>query len=536
VTFRQVLSALARQWILIVIVVVVAVGIAGVFVVRQAPSYSSTISNRLSTLAAGAASSGQIGNTQVDFNPESITSPTVLAGAARLLHEPATALDGAISYSAGSGLTANQLGITALAPTSAEAMARANAVTTSYNTYLEGQTKLALTGAQTQETTAAGQAEAYQAQLAKNASDVLAQAGLQSALSQVNSANSTIQKIGNAGPPVTIVAQATPGEFKGVEPKIALLVALVAGLVAGLGIALIRDQFDNRLRGESELDQVAGVPSLGPLNLDKQVARRKERLPTADRRRTPLAEDLRSLRTTLQVLLPAHHAAVVFTSVEPGEGKTFVSANLALAWAKAGREVVLVGGDLRRPTLDEYFGAAAEGPGLAELLQRAAEGGQPPSQRDVEAYLQATDYPGLRVLPSGKEPAAPADLLATSAVTALFASLRSACDIVIVDSPPAMALVDASLLASHADGAVMIASVGRTNRNGLAETVDALVGGGVTVLGAVANRARRRIPTSYGAYYGKATGRRSARTTDALRPAGAGVPESAAEAPKPIEE
>lgn len=508
-TFRQVLATLMREWLIIVIVVIVAMGAAGVFIAQQTPVYESTVTARLSSIAANAAGNGQIGNVQVDFNPETITSDEVLSPAAKSLGEPVRALEGQISYSTGSDNSSTQLSITATGRTSSEAMDRATAVEKSYNTYLEGQTKLALAGTQKQKAAAAAQAQAFQATLTNDSKNVLAQAGLQSALGQVNSAIATIQKITDAGPPLTTIASASPGDFQGVKPVNALLVALLAGLIAGIGIALIRDQFDNRLRDENELEKVTGVQSLGALSLDKQVARKGSRLPAGDRKRTALAEDLRSLRTTLQVLLPTTGAAVVFTSVEPGEGKTFISANLAVAWAKAGRDVILVGGDLRRPTLDHYFGAAADGPGLSTLLQRAAESGVH-SVADIEAVLRSTEYPGLRVLPSGEEPAEPADILATSGLAFIIQSLRSACDIVIIDSPPAMALIDSSLLGAQADGVVVVASIRSTNRDQLANTVDTLVGSGVTVLGAVANRSRRRVPRSYGAYYGRTSGRSAA--------------------------
>jgi capsular exopolysaccharide synthesis family protein len=290
--------------------------------------------------------------------------------------------------------------------------------------------------------------------------------------------------------------------FQGVSPLLALSVALVAGLIAGIGIALIWDAFDDRLRGEDELEPLTGIPALGELANDKRMFRRGDWLPAASRKRTALNEGLRALRTTLQVLLPQANDVVVLTSVEPGDGKTFVSANLALAWARTGKRVVLVGGDLRNPSLGDYFGDAADGAGLTELLRATAVRKAAPTADAVEANLNRTKFRGLRILPSGTEPWDPADLLALDGLGTILDSLRSLCDIVVIDSPPAFALVDASLLAAHADGAVLVTSVRRTKRKLLVETVHALVGNGVTVLGIVANRSRRRIPKSYSAYYG----------------------------------
>src|SRR5690606_36571051 len=122
--------------------------------------------------------------------------------------------------------------------------------------------------------------------------------------------------------------------------------------------------------------------------------------PVAARSRTGLSEGVRAVRSTLQVLLPAQHAVVVVTSVAPGDGKSFISSNLALAWARAGREVVIVGGDLRRPELGRYFAEAADGAGLADLLRERASQGSI-TRAEVEAKLNETRYPRLRVLPSG---------------------------------------------------------------------------------------------------------------------------------------
>jgi capsular exopolysaccharide synthesis family protein len=203
----------------------------------------------------------------------------------------------------------------------------------------------------------------------------------------------------------------------------------------------------------------------------------------------------------MQVLLPRTNAVVAFTSVEPGDGKTFVSANVAVTWARAGKSVILVGGDLRRPSLSTYFGEAAEGTGLAELLQDSDSGNRPIREEQITAHLKDSGYPRLRLLPAGQDPADPADLLATAALKKLVDSLRKLADIVIIDSPPAMTLVDASLLGEHTDGVIVLSSVHRTDRSYLVETVESLRQNGVPLLGIVVNRSRRSLPKSYAPYY-----------------------------------
>jgi MinD-like ATPase involved in chromosome partitioning or flagellar assembly len=161
----------------------------------------------------------------------------------------------------------------------------------------------------------------------------------------------------------------------------------------------------------------------------------------------------------------------------------------------------VVGGDLRRPTLATYFGDAADGPGLSEILSEATGTSSAHVVDRIESYVADTEHSRVRVLPAGFEASDPADILATSALRDIVETLRRQADIVIFDSPPALALIDASLLAEHADGIIVVASVGRTDRSSLAATIDLLKQNGGTTLGVVANRSRRRLPKSYVPYY-----------------------------------
>nr|WP_277348448.1 CpsD/CapB family tyrosine-protein kinase [Planctomonas sp. JC2975] len=521
------MSAIWQRRILIIAVIVLAVAVAAVFLARQTPVYVSSITLRTSSLAASASASGQIGTANVDFDPGSISSPEVLDAAAKAAGEPAGSADSwAVGFSLNQGSNLSQaktITITASGSTAQEAQKHAAAVATAYNSYLKDQTAKAKTAAEAQVAKWTTTAEAYQAQVNASPNNSIAQSNLANAIASLSSANGVVDKINNAGPPLTVTSAATIGAFKGTSPLVAFGAALAAGLVAGIGIALIWDAFDDRLRGEEEIEELTEVPPLGELSLDRRMQRKGDWLPAAGRKRTALNEGLRALRTTLQVLLPTGNDVVVFTSVEPGDGKTFISSNLALAWARTGKRVVLVGGDLRNPSLDLYFGEVATGPGLTELLQSAATRGSSPTAETIARRLQPTKFRGLSVLPAGSEPWDPADLLAMQALGDIIASLRHMCDIVVIDSPPSFALVDASLLAAHADGAVVVASVGRTRRKRLVETVHALGGNGITVLGIVANRSRRRIPKSYSAYYGtsSSTRRRSVqlKRRDEARPA-----------------
>lgn len=134
-----------------------------------------------------------------------------------------------------------------------------------------------------------------------------------------------------------------------------MLIGLTSGLLAGAGMALIRDQFDDHVRSTEDVEEVIGDHVIGDVAVVSRRQLKLAPLPAATRLATPLNESVRGLRTSLEVIFPQRHVAIVMTSAEPGEGKTFVSANLAVALARAGRSVILVEADLRRPRVHTYF-------------------------------------------------------------------------------------------------------------------------------------------------------------------------------------
>jgi polysaccharide biosynthesis transport protein len=522
VTFKQILDVLwQRKWI-IVAVVALAMAVAVAYLELQVKSYTSSAQARTSVTVTNAASGGELGGVQVDFDPSTITSPKVLNKVATLTGTSPSVIASSVTYipNQTADTNTNTITFTAVAPTAKGAQLRARTVVNVYNSYLQTQIDDALKTLEKRRTAASALALKYQQQVTNNPNDSIAVSNLNNAIGNYTDLNNDIESINNAGSPLTILTAATPGTPVGPSIWVVLLIALSAGLIAGIGIALIRDQFDNRLRGENEIEPLTGLPSLGELSYDKTLRKSGEVLPAASRVQTPLNEGLRSLRTSMQVMLPRHNAVVVMTSVDPGDGKSFVSANIALAWARAGKQVILVGGDLRRPSLSTYFPEAADAAGLSDLLQEAMEPKAPDVEDQIDARLVETSYRGLRLLPSGFDADDPADLLATSSLKEVIAALRRRADVVIIDSPPAMALVDASILAEHADGIVIIATVNGTDRTALVTTADLLRQNGIKTLGGVANQSKRGLPKTYSPYYvQQASARRAAEPAAEPEPA-----------------
>lgn len=514
-TFREILTALWRRAWIIVLVTVIAAFVAVIYMQRMTPNFESSTSLRISPVMTAALNSGTLAGLPVDVDPSIATTATVLKPAAASLKVPASSLNGAISSSIAEGATTTTtVVIAATGSESRQSQQRAKAVATAYTDYLDTTVQDTLAALQTQLQDATDTARNYQGQLEKEPLDQLAQTNLTTALSQVNTLNIAIAGLQTAGPAASITSVAYPGASTNPSSLTVAGIALLCGLLAGMGLALIRDRMDDRLHGAEEIERITGTHALGVLTNDRSVARKRALLPAGGGKQRALSEGIRSLRTTLQVLLPGGRGVVAVTSVEPGDGKTLVSANLALSWARAGRAVVLVAGDLRRPEVAGYFPDSTGGPGLGGLLSRCVIDKESLRTVDISASLQTTDFRNLRVLPAGDIVEEPADALASDHLARIIGHLSEVADIVVIDTPPALGLADASVLASHSDGVIVLTTANRTRRALLIRTLDTLAANGVTIFGAVVNRSRRRTPRSYSSYYSGGPEPREAQSRD----------------------
>lgn len=202
------------------------------------------------------------------------------------------------------------------------------------------------------------------------------------------------------------------------------------------------------------------------------------KLVTALAPRSPAAEAYRMLRTNLQFMgVDRPVRSLVVTSAAPEEGKSLTAANLAVAFAQAGQRVVLVDADLRRPTLHRTFGLGrlAWG-GLTSVLAGAL---------DLQSALTDTGIDGLRVLPSGPIPPNPAEMLGSQRMQALMAALDEHFDLAIYDTPPVLAVADASILAPAVDGTLLVVRAHRIGHPQARRAKEALEAVKARVLGVV---------------------------------------------------
>ena len=269
--------------------------------------------------------------------------------------------------------------------------------------------------------------------------------------------------------------KAKPGR---VAPRrmINLFLAAMLGLLLGVGAALLVDQLDPNLRFSDQIASQLGVDILGHVRA----------LPAPEQLLLPdlapgseLAEDYRTLRSHI-ALAPtiAPLQALLVTSATSAEGKSVTALNLATVFARQGRRVLLVDSDLRRPTLHEKLGLPC-GQGLAEVLVGKAA---------PEGVIRETAVPHLFLLSAGQARAEAVDLLEQGRVRALLAALRSHYELIVLDSPPALGLADAQVLASAADGVLLVVEAGAATRQDLSRVRQLMAFVRANLIGAVVNR------------------------------------------------
>ena len=231
-----------------------------------------------------------------------------------------------------------------------------------------------------------------------------------------------------------------------------MAVFLMAGLVLGIGVVLLRRALRRGIRGAQEIEQT-GLPVFATVNFSADAAnlrKRKGDLPIMAQTRPDdlVVEALRSLRTSLHFgMLDASTNTILFTSAAPGAGKSFTAVNLAAVAAQAGQKVCLVDADLRKGYLRRFVGKEKGTPGLAELLAR---------EKTLDEVLIAAPVDGLSVITSGRYPPNPSELLMRSEFEALLKELNTRFDLIIIDSPPVLAVTDPVVISRYVGATIMV--------------------------------------------------------------------------------
>ena len=276
-----------------------------------------------------------------------------------------------------------------------------------------------------------------------------------------------------------------------VKPDIAVNVALglIVGIAGGLALAFVLESFDTTLRTSEEIEQVTTCQILGEVPTLSNSSAGQGIRPMND---DPVnVEAFRRLRTNFIGLgAPSQLKTAIITSPEPGEGKSTIAANLAVAIAQSGQTIALVDADMRLPVLHELF--ELPNIGLSSVLQE---------EMDLEGALQLSAVPGLTIMTSGTFSPKSTELLASTKMERVIEQLRDRFDMVLFDTPALLAVADTSVLAAMVDGAVLIVGKGQTRRESAGTGYRQLEKTGVPWIGLVVNRTS--LDTSHYRYYHK---------------------------------
>lgn len=243
------------------------------------------------------------------------------------------------------------------------------------------------------------------------------------------------------------------------------VLGIAVGLVLGLGMAFLYEYLDNTIKSNEEAEKVFGVPVLGTIPLEKMDKGVKRRLTIIEAPGSSAAESYRVLRNSLDFINFEHEIkTLLITSAAPAEGKSTVAANLAASLSQAGKKVVLVSCDFRRPTTEQFF-QVNNIIGLSDVLL---------GTHSLKAALQRPAEETLLVLTAGKMPPNPSELLGSGKMESLVAELEEWADWVIIDSPPLLAVADPASVARWADGVLLVMQAGKSTREAAKKAVELL--------------------------------------------------------------
>ena len=273
-------------------------------------------------------------------------------------------------------------------------------------------------------------------------------------------------------------------ESPSTSPVLYIGLAILMGALIGTVGALILDNQDDTIRTADDTAKEVGVNILGKLNYMKSSGANPAVLSSP---LSPISEAFLITAHNISFATSKQPAKVILvTSPSPAEGKSFVVANLAVTLARLGKKVIAVDADLRRPDLHRLFDLEQEN-GLADALMEGA----------IKQRVYETKIDGLKILPSGKTPVSPLEVMSSVKMQGLLQSLSDQADIVLIDCPPVLPVADASMLASIVDGVILVVRANYTRGQAVREALQHLNQTGTKVIGVVLNA----IPSSTGYYY-----------------------------------
>jgi succinoglycan biosynthesis transport protein ExoP len=499
---------LKRQLALILAVTVLGAAAAAAYSFRRTPVYQATSTVLVRAITTNAFDPGQRVDQQLNMSNQRqiVLSEAVAAMAVKLIGTTATPEQLLEHVSVEVPANSQVVRISYRDPVPESAQRGADAVAHAYLAFRENdarqQAKVTLTTLQKDVDRLQRQADRVQkvvenpdaSATARQAAQAKAQAlnaRLQPLVTQIQSYLAL-----NFSPGTVIAPADLPSSPASPKHKLDIGIGLLIGLLLAVGLAFLRDRADLRLRGRDDLAErldrpvLAAVPRLSRWRRDGRLRwrrRHRHNLVTLEEPNSPAAEAYRSLRARMTGLATQLEiGSIMVVSAGVGEGKSTTAANLAVALAETGREVLLVSADLRRPRVHQFFGLANR-EGLSDLLTGSREAPAAP----VPAA------PNLWVLLSGPLPRHPSALMDSDAMRALLATWRDRFDLVVLDCPPALVVADALALAPLADAVLVVGDARVSDREAISRLREELEQVGGAIVGAVLNRSKQAARRSY---------------------------------------
>jgi capsular exopolysaccharide synthesis family protein len=291
--------------------------------------------------------------------------------------------------------------------------------------------------------------------------------------------------------------------------KMNLVMGVFLGLGISLGYAFLREFLDDTVKAVEHLERkglsILGIiPDMLGSNPRKSLEKIsspskggtefKRRLITYEDPKSPISESYRSLRTNISYAstIDKKIKSLLISSSQPGEGKSTTTANLAIAFAQLRKRTLLVDADLRKPVQHNVFGHP-RGPGLSEFLIGDVA--------DLESIIHTTKVKNLSIMTAGGLPPNPSELLGSNAMSKLVDRLEKEYDIVLFDSPPIVAVTDASMISGELDAIALVVKAGQTERSAVDRALDTIKNVKAPLIGAILNGASQESLGGKYAYY-----------------------------------
>jgi polysaccharide biosynthesis transport protein len=306
---------------------------------------------------------------------------------------------------------------------------------------------------------------------------------------------------------ISTMVLAAPSGGRKVAPILSTCISLsiFIGLLVGLGLVYLAEITDRSFKGPEDVVMRLGAPVIAhmpAIDYNKLVTAADVDASTPlspvlcvyHRPKSRDAEAIRGIRTAIFFANQANSTKIIqFTSAQAGDGKSTLACNVALSIAQSGKKVIIVEADLRRPSFGNVFGKMPD-VGFSQVLDG--------SDRWQDALLTFPEVPNLGVLPCGRRPENPAELLTGPLLATTLDQMKQEYDYVIVDTPPLLPVTDPCSVAAHADGVILVVQMGRNTRPNAERACSLLETLGVRLLGVVMNRMTKDGGYGYGYGYG----------------------------------